>query len=61
MNVDAAADVLAGGLLARDEINPVLNGTLPGDYGYDPLGLGQWRLLPLLAVPGAGMCQPADM
>ncbi len=31
----------AGGLLARDEINPVLNGTLPGDYGYDPLGLAK--------------------
>ncbi|PRW57333.1 chlorophyll a b-binding apo CP26 precursor [Chlorella sorokiniana] len=32
---------LPGGLLARDEINPVLNGTLPGDYGYDPLGLAK--------------------
>ena len=27
--------------MARDEINPVLNGTLPGDYGYDPLGLAK--------------------
>jgi len=32
---------LPGGLMARDEINPVLNGTLPGDYGYDPLGLAK--------------------
>ena len=31
----------AGGLMARDEINPLLNGTLPGDYGYDPLGLAK--------------------
>lgn len=22
-------------------MNPVLNGTLPGDYGYDPLGLAK--------------------
>jgi len=32
---------LPGGLLDRDEVNPVLNGTLPGDYGYDPLGLAK--------------------
>jgi len=32
---------LPGGLMARDEINPLLNGTLPGDYGYDPLGLAK--------------------
>lgn len=36
----AANGFSAGGLLDRDEVNPVLNGTLPGDYGYDPLGLG---------------------
>ncbi|PSC71090.1 Chlorophyll a-b binding chloroplastic [Micractinium conductrix] len=32
---------LPGGLLDRDDVNPVLNGTLPGDYGYDPLGLAK--------------------
>jgi hypothetical protein len=30
---------LPGGLLDRAEVNPALNGTLAGDYGYDPLGL----------------------
>lgn len=31
---------LPGGLLDRSEVPEYLNGTLPGDYGYDPLGLG---------------------
>jgi hypothetical protein len=31
----------AGGLLDRNDVNPVLNGTLPGDYGYDPLNLAK--------------------
>jgi len=32
---------LPGGLLAREDVPAYLDGTLPGDYGYDPLGLGQ--------------------
>lgn len=32
---------LPGGLLDRDEVPAYLNGSLPGDYGYDPLGLGK--------------------
>ena len=32
---------LPGGLLDRSEVPAYLNGTLPGDYGYDPLGLGK--------------------
>ena len=32
---------LPGGLLDRSEVPDYLNGTLPGDYGYDPLGLGK--------------------
>lgn len=32
---------LPGGLLDRNEVPDYLNGTLPGDYGYDPLGLGK--------------------
>merc|ERR1711937_218017 len=32
---------LPGGLLTLDDIPTYLNGTLAGDYGYDPLGLGQ--------------------
>eukprot|EP00216_Chloropicon_sp_CCMP2111_P006077 CAMPEP_0198237264 /NCGR_PEP_ID=MMETSP1446-20131203/3106_1 /TAXON_ID=1461542 ORGANISM="Unidentified sp, Strain CCMP2111" /NCGR_SAMPLE_ID=MMETSP1446 /ASSEMBLY_ACC=CAM_ASM_001112 /LENGTH=276 /DNA_ID=CAMNT_0043919357 /DNA_START=72 /DNA_END=902 /DNA_ORIENTATION=- len=32
---------LPGGLLSQNEIPNYLNGTLAGDYGYDPLGLGQ--------------------
>merc|ERR1711937_939260 len=31
---------LPGGLLTLDDIPTYLNGTLAGDYGYDPLGLG---------------------
>lgn len=32
---------LPPGLLDRSEVSPYLNGSLPGDYGYDPLGLGK--------------------
>jgi len=32
---------LPGGLLSRQDVPDYLNGTLAGDYGYDPLGLGQ--------------------
>jgi len=32
---------LPPGLLDRTEVSPYLNGTLPGDYGYDPLGIGK--------------------
>jgi light-harvesting complex II chlorophyll a/b binding protein 5 len=32
---------LPGGLLAREDVPAYLDGTLPGDYGYDPLGLGK--------------------
>jgi light-harvesting complex II chlorophyll a/b binding protein 5 len=32
---------LPGGLLDRAEIPSYLNGTLAGDYGYDPLNLGE--------------------
>jgi len=32
---------LPGGLYDRAEIPDALDGTLPGDYGYDPLGLGK--------------------
>jgi len=32
---------LPGGLLTERDIPTYLNGTLAGDYGYDPLGLGQ--------------------
>ncbi|CAD7699724.1 unnamed protein product [Ostreobium quekettii] len=32
---------LPAGLFARSEVEPYLNGTLAGDYGYDPLGIGQ--------------------
>jgi len=32
---------LPAGLYARDEVPEYLDGTLPGDYGYDPLGLGK--------------------
>ncbi|GBF88582.1 chlorophyll a-b binding protein, chloroplastic [Raphidocelis subcapitata] len=32
---------LPGGLLDRDDLPLYLDGTLPGDYGYDPLGLGK--------------------
>jgi light-harvesting complex II chlorophyll a/b binding protein 5 len=32
---------LPGGLLDRDDLPVYLDGTLPGDYGYDPLGLGK--------------------
>jgi len=32
---------LPGGLLDPSEVPAYLNGTLPGDYGYDPLGLGK--------------------
>merc|ERR1712072_714222 len=32
---------LPGGLLTEGDIPTYLNGTLAGDYGYDPLGLGQ--------------------
>lgn len=31
---------LPKGLLDLSEVAPYLNGTLPGDYGYDPLGIG---------------------
>jgi len=31
---------LPGGLLTLDDVPSYLNGTLAGDYGYDPLGLG---------------------
>ena len=31
----------AGGLLDPTDVNPVLNGSLPGDYGYDPLNLAK--------------------
>jgi light-harvesting complex II chlorophyll a/b binding protein 5 len=32
---------LPGGLLDRNDLPLYLDGTLPGDYGYDPLGLGK--------------------
>ena len=32
---------LPGGLLTLDDVPSYLNGSLAGDYGYDPLGLGQ--------------------
>jgi len=32
---------LPGGLLDRSDLPEYLDGTLPGDYGYDPLGLGK--------------------
>ena len=32
---------LPGGLLTERDVPAYLNGTLAGDYGYDPLGLGQ--------------------
>jgi len=32
---------LPGGLYDRSEIPDTLDGTLPGDYGYDPLGLAK--------------------
>jgi len=32
---------LPGGLLDRSDVPAYLNGTLAGDYGYDPLGLGK--------------------
>ena len=32
---------LPGGLLDRADLPDYLDGTLPGDYGYDPLGLGK--------------------
>ena len=32
---------LPGGLLDRSEVPAYLNGSLAGDYGYDPLGLGK--------------------
>uniref|UniRef100_A0A7R9VAR6 Chlorophyll a-b binding protein, chloroplastic n=1 Tax=Chlamydomonas euryale TaxID=1486919 RepID=A0A7R9VAR6_9CHLO len=31
---------LPGGLLSPEDVPEYLDGTLPGDYGYDPLGLG---------------------
>jgi len=31
---------LPGGLLDKSDIPPYLNGDIAGDYGYDPLGLG---------------------
>jgi len=32
---------LPGGLLTLEDVPTYLNGSLAGDYGYDPLGLGQ--------------------
>ncbi|QDZ24113.1 chlorophyll a/b-binding protein [Chloropicon primus] len=32
---------LPGGLLTMEDVPSYLNGSLAGDYGYDPLGLGQ--------------------
>jgi len=32
---------LPDGLLDRNEVPSYLNGTLAGDYGYDPLNLGK--------------------
>jgi light-harvesting complex II chlorophyll a/b binding protein 5 len=32
---------LPGGLLDRNDVPAYLNGSLAGDYGYDPLGLGK--------------------
>jgi len=32
---------LPGGLLDRSDLPEYLDGSLPGDYGYDPLGLGK--------------------
>jgi len=32
---------LPSGLLDKSDVPAYLDGTLPGDYGYDPLGLGQ--------------------
>lgn len=34
---------LPGGLLDRSDVPAYLDGSLPGDYGYDPLGLGKDR------------------
>jgi len=34
---------LPGGLLDRNDLPDYLDGTLAGDYGYDPLGLGKDR------------------